>query len=86
MGVGVAYMKYVKAYIIKMNLLIKKVVKRIQIIKFINKYIEDFLIVSGLAVIVITTFLLSKIAGLYSLGGILLGLGIYFAKNPPRKG
>jgi hypothetical protein len=54
--------------------------------KFIIKYIEDILILCGLAVIVATTFLLSTIAGLYILGVVLLGLGIYFAKNPPERG
>lgn len=48
-------------------------------------YIEDILILSGLTVIVTTTFLLSLIAGLYSLGIALFGLGIYFAKNPPER-
>jgi Zn-dependent membrane protease YugP len=53
--------------------------------KFILNYIEDILILSGLAVIIATTFLLSKIAGLYSLGVILFGLGVYFARNPLEK-
>lgn len=52
---------------------------------FFMNYMEDILIISGLAVIVKTTFLFSEIAGLYTLGAILLLLGIYFAKNPLRR-
>lgn len=55
-------------------------------LKFIGKYIEDILIVSGLTCIVLATFFVSKIAGLYCLGGCLFGLGVYFAKYPYRKG
>lgn len=51
----------------------------------ILKYIEDILIFSGLAVIVATTFLVSKIIGLYVLGFVLFGLGAFFARHPPRK-
>ena len=50
------------------------------------KYIEDVLILSGLVVIAATTFLLSIIAGLYTTGAILLGLGVYFTTHPPRGG
>lgn len=53
---------------------------------FIKKYIEDILIFSGLTLMVGTTFLLSKIAGLYCLSVVLLSLGVYFAKNPPERG
>lgn len=53
-----------------------------KIVKFIKNYIEDILILSGLAIIVIATFLVSKIIGLYVLGSILFGLGIYFTKCP----
>jgi len=48
-------------------------------------YIEDILILSGLAVIVTTTFCVSTTAGFYCLGAVLLGLGIYFANNPIEK-
>jgi membrane-bound ClpP family serine protease len=54
-----------------------------KIIKYILKYIEDILIFSGLILIVIATFLLSKIIGLYVLGLILFGLGIFFSRHPP---
>lgn len=51
----------------------------------ILKYLEDILIFSGLAVIVVTTFLVSKVLGLYALGFTLFGLGVFFARHPPRK-
>lgn len=54
-------------------------------VKFIKKYIEDMLVLSGLTIIVIATFLLSTIAGLYCLGGSLFGLGIYFTRYPFKK-
>lgn len=54
--------------------------------KFVCLTIEDILILSGLAVIVTATFLLSFIAGLYCLGGVLFGLGVYAAiKESQRK-
>lgn len=53
--------------------------------KLIKNYIEDILILSGLAVLVTTTFLFSKIAGLYSLGTVLFGLGVYFARYPIKR-
>lgn len=52
----------------------------------IAKYIEDGLILGGLAVIVTATFLWSSIAGLYALGACMLALGVWFAKNPVRRG
>lgn len=51
----------------------------------ISESIEDILILSGLVVIIYTTFLLSKIAGLYATGTVLLLLGIYFTKYPPER-
>lgn len=56
-----------------------------KIIFGISNFLEDILIFSGLTCIVIATFLLSKIAGIYVLGIALLGLGIYFTKCPLRK-
>lgn len=50
------------------------------------KYIEDICILGGLVVIAVTTFLLSDIAGLYTTGIILFGLGVYFTTHPPRGG
>lgn len=55
------------------------------VIKKIVNYIEDIFIFSGLVLIVIATFLLSKIIGMYVLGGTLFSLGMFFAKNPPVK-
>ena len=51
--------------------------------KLLLKYIEDILIFCGLGLIIVTTFFVSKIAGLYLLGFILIGLGLYFSRNPP---
>jgi hypothetical protein len=53
-------------------------------LKFINKYIEDILIFSGLAAIVTATFMLSIIAGIYCLGAALLAVGVLLAKYPGR--
>lgn len=54
--------------------------RAVEVIKtFIRLTIEDILILSGLAVIVVATFLLSFIAGLYCLGSVLFGLGVYAA-------
>ena len=51
----------------------------------ILNYIEDIFIISGLALIVIATFLLSKIIGMYVLGIILFGIGVFFSRHPPRR-
>jgi len=48
------------------------------------KYLEDFLILGGLLLIIIATFFVSKIAFLYVTGIIFIILGIYFSKNPLR--
>ena len=50
--------------------------------KLIKNYMEDICIISGLAVIVGTTFFISKIIGYYVLGIALFGLGVYFTKCP----
>lgn len=53
----------------------------IESIKYkIKKYIEDILILGGLTLIVIATFLINTIIGLYVLGFILVGLGVFFLK------
>lgn len=64
---------------------IKDKLKSMHLIRLMFKYLEDLLIVSGLIIIVKATFLLSKLAGMYCLGFVLLMLGIYFAKNPPSE-
>ncbi len=55
------------------------------ILKILKKYLEDILILSGLIIIAATTFLISKIAGLYITGVILFCLGVYFSKYPLEK-
>ncbi|WP_353096219.1 hypothetical protein [Tissierella praeacuta] len=57
----------------------------IKIKKHIVEYIEDIFIISGLILIIIATFLVSKIIGVYVLGFILFGLGVFFSRHPPRK-
>lgn len=60
--------------------------RAVEVIKtFISLTIEDILILSGLAVIVTATFLLSFIAGLYCLGSALFGLGVYAAIKESRR-
>lgn|GEM_PF-2602499 len=46
--------------------------------------IEYILIFGGLFLMVLATFLIHPIIGLYVLGVVLLGLGIHFTKYPPR--
>ena len=53
--------------------------------KFLRKYIEDILILGGLAVIVGTTFFISMVIGFYVLGSALVGVGVYLAKYPPEE-
>lgn len=50
----------------------------------ILNYIEDLLIISGLLIIVVATFFVSKIIGTYLLGIILLSLGILLSRHPPK--
>lgn len=52
----------------------------------IGAYIEDILIFCGLGFVVYATFLLSRVGGFYCLGVCLFGLGVYFTRNPTRKG
>ena len=47
-----------------------------------KNYIEDILIIAGLAVIVYATFLWSIAGGFYCLGTALLGVGVFLAKFP----
>ncbi|MNB98318.1 hypothetical protein D3C75_455670 [compost metagenome] len=57
-----------------------EMIKRLpkQIVDFIDKHIDDFLIIVGLSFIVYATFYLSYVAGIYALGSILFLIGIYF--------
>lgn len=50
----------------------------------ILKYLDDVLILGGLTIIVTATFLISKIIGIYILGVVLFGLGVFFSRYPPR--
>ncbi len=50
-----------------------------QVVELMKKYIEDILILSGLALIVFPTFQLSVTAVLYAAGACLLGLGVWAA-------
>ncbi len=60
--------------------------RAVEVIKtFISLAVEDILILSGLAVIVTATFLLSFIAGLYCLGSVLFGLGAYAAIKESKR-
>lgn len=61
-----------------------KILARIK--AFLSEYIEDLLIFCGIFFIVYATFRVNETAGFYCLGGFLLGLGMYFTKNPIRKG
>lgn len=54
--------------------------------RLIAKYIEDICILGGLYFIIKATFLLSKIGGLYVLGACLLIIGIWFTRNPTKRG
>lgn len=53
--------------------------------RFFKQSYNDLLILSGLFFIVFATFLISKIAGFYCLGIVLLLLGIWFTLAPPNK-
>lgn len=56
----------------------------INILKILSAYIEDFFILTGLFLIIIATFLLSEIIGLYVLGFILIGIGVMFTRMRPK--
>lgn len=52
------------------------------IINFFLKYLEDFLIFGGIFFIIIATYKVNYIAGMYVTGFILVILGLYFSKYP----
>lgn len=54
--------------------------------KFLTDYIEDICIFAGLVVIIVATFLISTIAGMYVLGVSLVLLGAYFTRYPLKRG
>lgn len=53
---------------------------------FIGNYLEDICLFSGLFFIIFATFQINRIAGFYCIGACLFGLGVYFTKNPIKKG
>jgi hypothetical protein len=65
---------------------IKKWLFSLHLGHIIGLFYEDILILSGLFFIVMATFMLSKVAGFYCLGGCLFGLGVYFTLFPIKKG
>ncbi|MGL4569644.1 MAG: hypothetical protein ACRCVJ_01100 [Clostridium sp.] len=54
--------------------------------KIFCNYIEDFFIFLGLLIIAATTIKLNFYIGMYVVAVILIILGIYFAKNPLKRG
>ncbi|AOY76910.1 hypothetical protein BJL90_14230 [Clostridium formicaceticum] len=48
-------------------------------------HLEDIFIFCGLFLIVVTTFIVNVIVALYTLGGVLLILGIFLSKYPLKK-
>ena len=59
--------------------------KLINILTFFGAFVEDFLILTGLILIIKTTYTLNAMAGAYALGFILLIIGIILARKPPKK-
>jgi len=56
----------------------------INTLKILSSYTEDFFILTGLFLIILATFLLSEIIGLYVLGFILIGIGVMFTRIRPK--
>jgi type IV secretory pathway TrbL component len=52
-----------------------------KIIKAISTYIAEIFVIAGAYFIILATFKLNTIAGLYCLGIILLLIGLFLAKN-----
>ena len=59
--------------------------KLIKILTFLGAFVEDFLVLTGLILIIKTTYTLNAMAGAYVLGFILLIIGIILARKPPKK-
>ncbi|WP_019850635.1 hypothetical protein [Desulfitobacterium sp. PCE1] len=64
--------------------MVKKKMDRFKVL--LLDYLEDFLIFMGLLLIMLATFLLNSIAGIYATGIILFLLGVYFIRFPIKKG
>ncbi len=52
---------------------------------FFSKWLEDFFIVAGAGVMVWTTYQLNEYVGHYMVSAILILIGIFLAKNPPKR-
>lgn len=59
--------------------------KKGNIKNFLINHLEDFFILSGLTIIISTTFYLNLIAGLYLLGVTLFLIGCYLVKQMLNK-
>ena len=57
----------------------------INILRVLGKFAEDIFILTGLIFIVVATFMLSEIAGIYVLGIILLLIGLLMARKPKER-
>lgn len=57
----------------------------IKVLKILSGYVEDFFIFIGLFLIIIATFIVNIIAGIYTLGFICLAIGFILARQPPRR-
>lgn len=57
----------------------------IKVLTILGKFAEDLLIASGLMLIILATFRLNEIAGVYVLGFILLLIGLLMARKPRER-
>ena len=53
---------------------------------FFGGHMDDILILAGLTDLIITTFIVNLIAGLYTLGAVLFLMGVFLAVTSARKG
>ena len=59
--------------------------KLILVLRILGAFAEDFFIGLGLTLIVVATFMIDRVAGIYSLGIVCLAMGLILARKPPRK-
>lgn len=57
----------------------------IKVLTILSKFTEDFFIFLGLILIVIATFMINKVAGIYILGFVFLVIGLLLARKPPKR-
>jgi uncharacterized membrane protein SirB2 len=50
--------------------------------RFLGVILDDLLVLAGLVVIVVTNYRVNELFGWYSLGVLLVGLGLVFARVP----